>query len=182
MGSAESGYQLGSDAAELKRLDLQGRVLALVTRTILQMVGVRRDMRFLDLGSGAGDVAFVAAELAGPGGEVVGIDQSPDSVAKAAARAAERGLSNVRFVVGDIHDRAPDGPFDAITGRLVVMYLPDPAAVLRTQAGVLRFATGLRDAVDLDTVRADLLAVANRAVEPKHISVWITTSRPGPLT
>jgi SAM-dependent methyltransferase len=39
---------------------------------------------------------------------------------------------------GDIHDRAPGGPFDAITGRLVLMYVPDPAAVVRTQAGVLR--------------------------------------------
>jgi predicted RNA methylase len=54
MGSAEAGYQLDSDAAELERLDLQGRVLAPATRTILQMAGVRRDMRVLDLGSGAG--------------------------------------------------------------------------------------------------------------------------------
>jgi hypothetical protein len=37
MGSAGSGRQLGSDAAELERLDLQGRVLAPATRTILQM-------------------------------------------------------------------------------------------------------------------------------------------------
>jgi SAM-dependent methyltransferase len=138
MGSAETGYQLGSDAAELERLDLQGRVLAPATRTILQAAGVRPDMRVLDLGSGAGDVAFVAAELAGPAGDVVGIDQSPDAVAKAAARAAARGLPNVRFVTGDIHDRAPGGPFDAIIGRLVLMYLPDPAAVLRTQAALLR--------------------------------------------
>jgi SAM-dependent methyltransferase len=138
MGSAETGYQLGSGAAELKRLDLQGRVLAPATRTILQAAGVRRDMRVLDLGSGAGDAAFVAAGLVGPAGEVVGIDQSPDAVAKATARAGERGLSNVRFVAGDIHDRAPDGPFDAVIGRLVLMYVPDPAAVLRTQAGVLR--------------------------------------------
>jgi ubiquinone/menaquinone biosynthesis C-methylase UbiE len=95
-------------------------------------------MRVLDLGSGAGDVGFVAAELVGWGGEVIGIDQSPDCVAKATVRAAERGLSNVRFVVGDIHDRAPDGRFDAIIARLVLMYVPDPAAVLRTQAALLR--------------------------------------------
>jgi SAM-dependent methyltransferase len=95
-------------------------------------------MRVLDLGSGAGDVAFVAAGLVGPAGEVVGIDQSPDAVARATARAGERRLSNVRFVPGDIHDPAPDGPFDAIIGRLVLMYVPDPAAVLRTQTGVLR--------------------------------------------
>ena len=83
-------------------------------------------------------MAFVAAGLVGPAGAVVGIDQSPDAVTKATARAAERRLSNVRFVPGDIHDPAPDGPFDAIIGRLVLMYVPDPAAILRTQSGVLR--------------------------------------------
>jgi hypothetical protein len=41
MSSAETGYQLGSDAAELERLDLQGRVLAPATRAILQTAGVR---------------------------------------------------------------------------------------------------------------------------------------------
>jgi SAM-dependent methyltransferase len=138
MGSAEPGYQLGSDAAELKRLDLQGRVLAPATRYILTAAGVGRGMRVLDLGSGAGDVAFLAAELVGPAGEVVGVDQSSDAVSRALARASERGLSNVRFLVGDIHDRVADGPFDAIIERLVLMYVPDPAAVLRTQAAVLR--------------------------------------------
>jgi SAM-dependent methyltransferase len=83
-------------------------------------------------------MAFVAAELVGSTGEVVGVDQSAESVARATVRAGERGVSNVRFVVGDIHDRAPDGPFDAIIGRLVLMYVPDPAAVLRTQAALLR--------------------------------------------
>jgi SAM-dependent methyltransferase len=138
MGRADTGYQLGSDVSELERLDLQGRVLAPATRMILEAAGLARAMRVLDLGSGAGDVSFVAAELVGSDGEVVGLDQSADSVAKATARAGERGLSNVRFVVGDIHDPAPDGPFDAIVGRLVLMYVSDPAAVLRTQASSLR--------------------------------------------
>ena len=138
MGSADTGYQLGSDASELERLDLQGRVLAPATRTILETAGLARGMRVLDLGAGAGDVSFVATELVGSNGEVVGIDQSPDSLAKATARADQRGLSNVRFVVGDIHDPAPDGPYDAIIGRLVLMYVSDPAAVLRRQASLLR--------------------------------------------
>ena len=138
MSSAETRYQLGSDAAELARLDLQGRLLAPATRTILATAGVRPGMRVLDLGSGAGDVAFAAAGLVGPAGEVIGIDQSRDAVARATARAGQRGLSNVRFVAGDIHDPAPGGPFDSIIGRLVLMYVPDPAAVLRTQASVLR--------------------------------------------
>jgi ubiquinone/menaquinone biosynthesis C-methylase UbiE len=85
-----------------------------------------------------GDMAFVAAELVGPTGEVVGIDRAAEPVAKANLRAAQRGLANVRFSVGDIHDPAPGGPFDAIVGRLVLMYVPNPAAVIRTQASLLR--------------------------------------------
>jgi hypothetical protein len=42
MGSAETGYQLGADAAELERVDLRGRVLAPATRTILETAGLRR--------------------------------------------------------------------------------------------------------------------------------------------
>ncbi len=44
---------------------------------------------------------------------------------------------------------------------------------------VAALATELRSAVDLDTVRADLLAAVNKAVEPEHISVWIAASGPG---
>ena len=173
-GSSDTGYVLGSDAAELERLDLQGRVLAPATRTILEAAGLRSGIRVLDLGSGAGDMAFVAAELVGSTGEVVGVDQSAESVARATVRAGERGVSNVRFVVGDIHDKAPDGPFDAIIGRLVLMYVPDPAAVLRTQAASLR-APGVVAPIEFDLHSArslpstplvarsgDLLGVARR--------------------
>jgi SAM-dependent methyltransferase len=136
--TADTEYQLGSSVTELQRLRLQGRVLAPATRTIFLTAGIRSGMRVLDLGSGMGDVAFVAAELVGPTGEVVGIDRSPEPVAKANLLAKQQGFDNVRFVVGDIHDTAPHGPFDAIVGRLVLMYVPDPAAVLRTQAALLR--------------------------------------------
>jgi hypothetical protein len=42
-----------------------------------------------------------------------------------------------------------------------------------TDQTVAAFAARLRDAVDLDAVRSDLLAVVNTAVEPAHISIWI---------
>jgi SAM-dependent methyltransferase len=149
MGVADSGYQLGSHPAELDRLDLQGKVLAPATRKILEFAGLARGMRVLDLGCGAGDMAFVAAELVGPTGEVCGVDQSGDSVSKARARAHARGLTNLRFVVRDINEPTPDGPFDAITARLVLMYLPDPARVLRTQAAALR-PGGLMAPIEFD--------------------------------
>ena len=138
MGTSETAYQLGSAPREQERLTLQGKVLAPATRTIFEAAGIRSGMRVLDLGSGMGDVAFVAAELVGSAGSVIGIDRSTEAVTNANLRAQQQGSSNVRFVVGDIHETAPDGPYDAIIGRLVLMYVPDPAAVLKTQAALLR--------------------------------------------
>jgi len=53
-----------------------------------------------------------------PDGSVVGVDQSPQAVARARLRAGHHGLAQVRFIEGDIHDPAPGGPFDAIVERL----------------------------------------------------------------
>jgi len=105
---------------------------------ILEAADIRAGMRVLDLGCGAGNTAFVAADLVGPSGAVLGIDQSPEAIARANRRAQQRPLGNTRFIVGDIHDPAPDGPYDAIIESFVLMYLPDPATVIRTQASVLR--------------------------------------------
>ena len=134
---------------EVARLEAQGKAIAPATRMIFVEAGIRPGMRVLDLGCGAGDVAFVAADLVGPGGCVVGVDRSPDALARARLRAEERGLTQVRFVEGDIHDPAPGGPFDAIVSRLVLWAVPDPAAVLRRQATVLR-AGGLVVPVEVD--------------------------------
>lgn len=74
-------------------------------------------MRVLDTGCGAGDVTFVAADLVRPDGSVVGVDRSAEALARARLRAEQRGLTQVQFVEGDIHDPAPGGPFDAIVER-----------------------------------------------------------------
>jgi ubiquinone/menaquinone biosynthesis C-methylase UbiE len=137
VAGAENEYQLGHESAERERLNLQGHVLAPATRTLLLAAGIKPGMRVLDLGSGVGDVAFVAAEIIGPSGELVGIERSAEAVAEATLRAQQIGLAQVHFVQGDIHDPAPDGPFDAVIGRLVLMYVPDPAAVIKTQAALL---------------------------------------------
>ena len=153
MADSGSDYQFGSGEGELARLERQGRALAPATRMIFDAAGIRSGMRVLDLGCGPGDVAFVAADLVGPDGQVVGVDRSPEALAQARHRAEQRGLAGVRFVEGDIHDPAPGGPFDAIVGRLVLMYVPDPAAVLRAQATVLR-AGGLVVPVEVDITTA----------------------------
>ena len=157
MGDSDSGYQFGSGVGEDEagRLEIQGRALASATRMILAEAGIRPGMRVLDLGCGAGDVAFVAAGLVGPDGSVVGVDRSPDALARARLRAGQRGLAQVQFVQGDVNDPAPGGPFDAIVERLVLWTVPDPAALLRRQAAVLR-PGGLvvPIEVDLSTIRS----------------------------
>lgn len=157
MGDSDSGYQFGSGVGEDEagRLEIQGRALAPATRMILAEAGIRPGMRVLDLGCGAGDVAFAAAGLVGPDGSVVGVDRSPDALARARLRAGQRGLAQVQFVEGDVNEPAPGGPFDAIVERLVLWTVPDPAALLRRQAMVLR-PGGLvvPIEVDLSTIRS----------------------------
>jgi SAM-dependent methyltransferase len=95
-------------------------------------------MRVLDIGSGVGDVALLLARLVGPSGEVVGIEREPDAIAKARARIAEAGLRNVTFTQSDVGDIPGNRPFDAAVGRFILMFLPDPVAVLRSLASAVR--------------------------------------------
>jgi ubiquinone/menaquinone biosynthesis C-methylase UbiE len=138
MTTADPTYLMGRTSTETGRLIRQGQFLNPATRRLLTEAGVAAGMRVLDLGSGAGDVALTAAELVGPTGAVVGVDANPEALAVARARAEAAGLAHAAFVAGDLRTVEPDGQFDAIVGRLVLMYLPEPAAALRRFAGRLR--------------------------------------------
>ena len=107
-------------------------------------------MRVLDVGSGSGDVSFLAADLVGQGGYVVGVDRSEAAVQRATVRAIRRNHPNVSFVVGDPSAMSFDQPFDAIVGRFVLMYQDDPVWSLRQITKHLR-ADGLVVFQELDT-------------------------------
>ena len=88
-------------------------------------------MRVLDVGSGVGDVAFVAAKLVGEQGTVVGTDRSAAAISLARRRAEEQSLRRVSFLEGDPAEMTFEEPFDAVVGRYVLMFQPDPVAMLQ---------------------------------------------------
>jgi ubiquinone/menaquinone biosynthesis C-methylase UbiE len=138
-GQSESApYALGHSARELERLATQARLIDPITRRSFRDAGIGPGQRVLDVGSGAGDVAFLVAELVGTDGAVVGTDLSLTAVPAARARAAARSLDHVSFHVGDLATMDFDQPFDAVVGRYVVMFAPDPAAMLRRLVRHLR--------------------------------------------
>lgn len=131
-------YVLGHSDRELARLSAQARLIDPISRRFFLEAGIGAGMRVLDVGSGAGDVAFLAAELVGETGEVVGVDRSAAAVEVARARAAERSLANVSFLEGDPASMAFERPFDAAVGRYVLQFQADPAAMLRKVAEHVR--------------------------------------------
>ena len=86
---ANPAYVLGHSAFELERLARQERLIGSMTREYFVGAGITPGMRVLDVGSGTGAVAFLAAELVGPTGEVLGTDLAPAAIA--AARQGRRG-------------------------------------------------------------------------------------------
>ena len=134
-------YALGRSPDEARRLMLQHRIYESATRQLFEAAGISAGMRVLDVGSGAGDVALLVADLVGPTGEVVGVEIAPESIALATERASDAGVaSSVRFVARRPARprRSTRAPFDAVVGRWVLMYQPDPVALLRRLAGMLR--------------------------------------------
>jgi SAM-dependent methyltransferase len=121
-----SEYLLQGDD-EGMRLMQQAAYLAPHTERALRAAGVGPGKRVLDLGCGMGDVALLAAGL---GAEVVSVERDPN----VAASARERAGSRIEVIVGDIATAEVPGTFDVICGRLILMYLRDPAAVLRDLA------------------------------------------------
>jgi len=136
--SAHPEYVLGHAGNELDRLIKQAAFFGDLTEHTLKLAGLAPGMRVLDVGCGAGDVSFLAASLVGSGGSVVGVDQSPDAIALAQSRAADARLGHVTFHAGDITKLPYAGEFDAVIGRLVLIYLGDAAAGVRAFARYLK--------------------------------------------
>ena len=95
--------------------------------------------RVVDCGSGAGTDGLIAARLVGPSGRVIGIDMTPEMLAKARANAVEAGLTNVEFREGVLEALPVEtGWADVVISNGVLNLVPDKAAALAEMYRVLR--------------------------------------------
>jgi len=102
------------------------------------VASLKEGLRVLDLGSGAGLDAFLAARQVGPGGFVIGVDMTPEMVTRARANTRKTDLGNVEFRLGEIeHLPVADASVDVIMSNCVINLSTDKPAVFREAFRVL---------------------------------------------
>ena len=103
------------------------------------IASLQADEVVLDLGSGGGFDAFLAAREVGDHGKVIGVDMTPAMVSKARSNAETAGFSNVEFRLGEIeHLPVADSSVDVIISNCVINLSPDKPQVFREAYRVLR--------------------------------------------
>jgi ubiquinone/menaquinone biosynthesis C-methylase UbiE len=97
---------------------------------VLRRAGLKTSMRVLDVGCGIGDVSMIAAEIVGPTGSVLAIDNAATALHVARDRAQRSGYDWLDFKDADLHEFESTEKFDAVIGRFILMHIPDPVAAV----------------------------------------------------
>jgi ubiquinone/menaquinone biosynthesis C-methylase UbiE len=129
--AAHPEYVLGHADRELDRLIKQAAFFGDLTAHTLRLAGLGPGMRVLDVGCGAGDVSLLAASMVGASGRVTGVDSNADAVKFARARIESAKIPNITIEAGDITKLPYAAEFDAVIGRLVLMYVGDRVAGIK---------------------------------------------------
>lgn len=113
--------------------------MAFLNHRLVADARLRSGLRVLDLGSGTGYPALLAAQAVGTNGGVLGIDLAERMLEAARRKAASLKLSNVTFRGGDV-TTLPFEPasFDAVTSRFCLMFLPEIPKAVAEIARVLK--------------------------------------------
>lgn len=122
--------------------------MAFLNHRLIADARVRSGMRVLDLGSGTGYPALLAAQTVGATGSVTGIDLAEQMLDAARRKAASLKLSNTTFRTGDVTTLPFEAAsFDAVTTRFCLMFLPEIPKAVTEIARTLKPNTWLAAAV-----------------------------------
>jgi arsenite methyltransferase len=134
----ETGRRLGYSDEEL-RLGLGEANLGLGCGNPHAIADLRKGEKVVDLGSGAGFDAFLSSMKVGPDGYVIGVDMTPEMVARAKDNAEKLRMKNVEFRLGEI-EQLPleDSSADVIISNCVINLSPDKQSVFNEAFRVLK--------------------------------------------
>lgn len=122
--------------------------MAFLNHRLVADARLRSGMRVLDLGSGTGYPALLAAQTVGPTGTVVGIDLAEQMLDAARRKASSLKLLNITFQTGDVSSLPFEKvSFDAVTTRFCLMFLPDIPKAMAEISRILKPGTWIASAV-----------------------------------
>ncbi len=138
-GSEEAvTLDIGYSKSQLKAVP-EGANLGLGCGAPIDHLALQPGETVVDLGSGAGIDVFLAADSVGPTGKVIGVDMTPEMLARARRNAAKAGIENAEFREGRLENLpVASGTVDAITSNCVINLVPDKAVVFKEIARILK--------------------------------------------
>lgn len=132
-------YVLGTSDIELERLRIQSALFEKQTIHTLNLAGIQRGMRCLDVGCGQGYTSLLISQIVGGKGKVIGMDISEDNI-KTCNTKISHNNKKLKFIVGDIYNSTLDeSSFDFVYSRFLFQHLPDPEKALKR---LLRLTVG----------------------------------------
>ncbi|MCS7131539.1 MAG: arsenite methyltransferase [Hadesarchaea archaeon] len=134
----EQAKRIGYSERELQSLP-KPAIMGLGCGNPTALADLREGETVLDLGSGAGIDAFLAANKVGPRGQVIGVDMTEEMVKRANEIVRKYGYENVRFILGEI-EKLPllDNSVDVIISNCVINLCPDKLRVYQEAYRVLK--------------------------------------------
>jgi SAM-dependent methyltransferase len=141
-GSADRAHELSKAVGywdeELRSVP-EGANLGLGCGNPTALATLKEGETVLDLGSGAGFDCFLAANIVGEGGRVIGVDMTPEMIDKARSNARSGGYANVEFRLGELeHLPAADNSVDVVISNCVINLTPDKGAIFNEAFRVLK--------------------------------------------